>query len=154
MAQCFEAINDYRMALCFYNRFLKYIISSQNEYLIILRKISNIKKFIDESAVDITLELGKKHYENNEYYEALTEYENLIILNPELKSEYVDEINKLKSFIYSEEIITKNYLEKGNKLLLKGEIKGANKYFTEVTHLANPKSDEYKIAKSKLVNVK
>lgn len=154
MAQCFEAVNDYRMAYCFYNRYLKHIISVQDEYLLMLRKISNIKKLIDSSAIDITLELAKKHYENNEYYEALTEYENLIILNPEAKLDYIDEINKLKSFINSEDIITKNYLEKGNKLLIKGEIKGANKYFTEVMHLANPKSDEYKIAKSKLVNVK
>ena len=154
MAKCYESVNDYRMAYCFYNRYLKYIISLQDEYLLMLRKISNIKKFIDESSIDITLELAKKHYENNEYYEALTEYENIIILNPELKFEYVDEINKLNSFINSEDSITKNYLEKGNKLLLKGEIKGANKYFTEVMHLASPSSNEYKLAKSKLVNVK
>ena len=154
MAQCFESISDYRMAFCFYNRYLKYTISSQEEYLIMLRKISNIKRLLDSSATDITLELAKKHYENNEYYEALAEYENLIIINPELKSEYIDEINKLKTFINSEDIITKNYLAKGNELLLKGEIKGANKYFTEVMHLAHPKSNEYKLAKSKLVNVK
>ena len=39
-------------------------------------------------------------------------------------------------------------------VVLKGEIKGANKYFTEVMRLAHPKSNEYKLAKSKLVNVK
>ena len=154
MAKCYELVNDYRMAYCFYNRYLKYIISLQDEYLLMLRKISNIKKFIDESSIDITLELAKKHYENNEYYDALIEYENIIILNPELKFEYADEINKLNSFINSEDSITKTYLEKGNKLLLKGEIKGANKYFTEVMHLASPSSNEYKLAKSKLVNVK
>lgn len=154
MAKSYESVNDYRMAYCFYHRYLKYIISEQDEYLLMLRKISNIKKLIDESAIDITLELAKTHYDNNEYYEALMEYQNLVILNQDLKLEYADEINKLKSFINSEDSITKNYLAKGNKLLLSGEIKGANKYFTEVMHLANPNSNEYKLAKSKLVNVK
>lgn len=154
MAKCYEALNDYRLAYCFYNRYLKYIISVQDEYLLMLRKISNIKKFVDDSAVDITLELAKQHYKNNEYYEALTEYENLIILDSELKLDYIDDINKLKGFINAEDVITKNYLAKGNDLLVRGEIKGANKYFTEVMHLANPKSNEYKLAKSKLVNVK
>lgn len=154
IAQCFQAVNDYRMAYCFYNRYVKYIISSQGEYLEITRTIMNLKKMLDISASDITLEVAKQHYENNEYHEALIEYENYVILNPQLKSEYEHEINKLKSFVNSEEIITRKYLDKGKELLKRGETKGANKYFTEVMHLSNPKSDEYKFAKSKLGNVK
>lgn len=153
LAQCCQAIDDYRKAYCFYSRYLKFSISSQSEYLDIIKITSALKKQLDKTAIDISLEIAKRHYENNEYFEALFEYENYIILNPQAKVEYDDEIQKLKTFTNPERIITKKYIEKGNNLLLQGEIKGANKYFTEVLHLSNPKSEEYKIAKSKLVDV-
>ena len=154
IANCFEQTGDYRLAFCFYSRYLKYTISSQNEYLEITKRITNLKKLINVTAPDITLELAKKYYQNNEYYKALIEYENYSILNPQNAAEYISIINQLKSFVNSEQIITKQYLKKGDELLQKGEAKGANKYFTEVMHLSNPKSREYKLAKSKLVNVK
>lgn len=153
VAQCYQNINDYRMAYCFYNRYMKYTISSQSEYLEVIKIIQSLKRLLDSSAVEVTLELAKQHYSNNEYFEALTEYENYIILNPDAKDEYQHEIDKLKSFIHPEHIITRKYLEKGKTLLKQGEIRGANKYFTEVLQLSNPKSDEYKLAKSKISNV-
>ena len=154
IANCFEQINDYRQAFCFYSRYLKYTISEQNEYLNITKTITGLKKLIDITAPNITLEFAKKYYQNNEYYKALIEYENYTILSPQNADEHISTINQLKSFVNSEQIITKKYLEKGGELLQKGEVKGANKYFTEVMHLSNPKSREYKLAKSKLVNVK
>lgn len=154
LANCYEKTNDYRLAYCFYNRYLRYSISSQNEYLEITKKISNLKKMIDSSVIDITIEMAKQYYNNNEYYKSLLEYENCVILDSENKSEYEHFIKKLNSFINPESIITKNYIKKGKELLIRGEKQGANKYFTEVLHLANPKSDEYKLAKSKITNVK
>jgi len=50
-------------------------------------------------------------------------------------------------------MITDKYMQKGSDLFNKGEFRSANKYFTEVMNLSNPKSEEYKLAKSKLVNV-
>lgn len=154
LADCYEKTNDYRMAYCFYNRYLRYSISSQNEYLEITKKMSGLKKLLDSSVVDITLELAKQYYNNNEYYKSLLEYENCVILDSDNKFEYEDTIRKLRSFINPESIVTRKYLEKGKKLLMQGEKQGANKYFTEVLHLANPKSDEYRLAKSRIANVK
>ena len=154
LADCYEKTNDYRMAYCFYNRYLRYSISSQNEYLEITKKMSGLKKLLDSSVVDITLELAKQYYNNNEYYKSLLEYENCVILDSDNKFEYEDTIRKLRSFINPESIVTKKYLEKGKELLMQGEKQGANKYFTEVLHLANPKSDEYRLAKSRIANVK
>ena len=82
------------------------------------------------------------------------EYENCVILDSDNKFEYEDTIRKLRSFINPESIVTRKYLEKGKELLMQGEKQGANKYFTEVLHLANPKSDEYRLAKSRIANVK
>lgn len=154
LADCYEKTNDYRMAYCFYNRYLRYSISSQNEYLEITKKMSGLKKLLDSSVVDITLELAKQYYNNNEYYKSLLEYENCVILDSNNKFEYEDTIRKLRSFINPESIVTRKYLEKGKELLMQGEKQGANKYFTEVLHLANPKSDEYRLAKSRIANVK
>lgn len=154
MAECFEKVNDYRMAYCFYNRYLKYTISSQGEYLEITRKLAGLKKSLDTSAIEITQEVAKQHYYNNEYYEALIEYENCIILDSENKSDYEHHVKRIQNFLYPEEIITRNFLKKGKELLIQGEIKGANKYFTEVMALTHPKSEEYKLAKSKISNVK
>ena len=154
LADCYEKTNDYRMAYCFYNRYLRYSISSQNEYLEITKKMSGLKKLLDSSVVDITLELAKQYYNNNEYYKSLLEYENCVILDSDNKFEYEDTIRKLRSFINPESIVTRKYLEKGKELLMQGEKQGANKYFTEVLHLANPKSDEYRLAKSRIANVK
>ena len=154
LADCYEKTNDYRMAYCFYNRYLRYSISSQNEYLEITKKMSGLKKLLDSSVVDITLELAKQYYNNNEYYKSLLEYENCVILDSDNKLEYEDTIRKLRSFINPESIVTRKYLEKGKELLMQGEKQGANKYFTEVLHLANPKSDEYRLAKSRIANVK
>ena len=154
LADCYEKTNDYRMAYCFYNRYSRYSISSQNEYLEITKKMSGLKKLLDSSVVDITLELAKQYYNNNEYYKSLLEYENCVILDSDNKFEYEDTIRKLRSFINPESIVTRKYLEKGKELLMQGEKQGANKYFTEVLHLANPKSDEYRLAKSRIANVK
>lgn len=154
LANCYEKTNDYRMAYCFYNRYLRYSISSQNEYLEITKKMTGLKKLLDSSVVDITIEMAKQYYNNNEYYKALLEYENCIILDSQNHIEYDDIVRKLKRFLDPEAIVTKKYLEKGKDLLLQGEKQGANKYFTEVLHLANPKSEEYRLAKSKISNVK
>ena len=149
----YQAINDYRMAYCFYNRYMKYIINNQIEYLDTIKTIQSLKKQLDTTSAEVTLELAKRYYANNEYFEALIEYENYTILKPESKNDYQYEIEKLKSFTNPENIVIHKYLENGQTLLKQGEVQGANKYFTEVLQMANPKSDEYKLAKSKMSNV-
>ena len=54
------------MAYCFYNRYLKYSMSSQEEYLQTIKIVSTLKRQLDETVSDITLELAKRHYQNNE----------------------------------------------------------------------------------------
>lgn len=153
IAQCYEAINDYKNAYCFYKRYMKYIFNSPEAYLEFVKKTNSLKKQIDMSSTNDVLEKAKQHYENNEYYNAYIEYENYTILKPEEKENYLETINKLMLFINPEKIITKSYLKRASELLNQGERQGANRYFTEVMHLSNPKSDEYKIAKSRIANV-
>ena len=153
LAECYIKLSDYRMGICFYTRALKYSMSIQKEYLELTRNISNLKKMIDKSSSEVTLELANNYYNNNEYYQALIEYENYTILNPNKKTEFEPKINKLKSFVNAEDRVTNEYIQLGNQLLLKGENQNANKYFSKVIEMSNPKSKEYKLAKTKLVNV-
>jgi len=153
LAKSYEAIDDSRSAYCFYKRYLNFTISTQSEYLELIKKINNLRKQIDFYSSNVVLEMAKKHYENNEYYKALVEYENYVILKPESKDDYAETIKRIRSFLLPEQIITRKYLEKGKELLKTGEIDGAKRYFTEVMHLSNPKSNEYKLAKSKILNV-
>ena len=113
-----------------------------------------MRKQLDSSATDITREMAKQYYNNNEYYKSLIEYENCVILDKQHEADYDENIQKLRGFVNPESIITQRFLAKGNELLLQGEPKSANKYFTEVMVLTNPKSDVYKLAKSKIANVK
>ncbi len=153
LAKSYEAIDDARSAYCFYKRYLNFTISTQSEYLELTKKVSSLKKQIDFYSSNVVLEIAKQHYENNEYYKALVEYENYVILKPESKDDYTETIKKIRSFTLPEQIITRKYLEKGKELLKTGEVEGAKRYFTEVMHLSNPKSNEYKLAKSKILNV-
>ena len=154
IADSYEKTNDYRLAYCFYNRYIKYTLSNQREYLDITRKTAELRKQLDSSATDITREMAKQYYNNNEYYKSLIEYENCVILDKQHETDYDENIQKLRGFVNPESIVTQRFLAKGNELLLQGEQKSANKYFTEVMALTNPKSDVYKLAKSKIANVK
>src|SRR5574344_1173289 len=137
IAQCYEAMHDYKNAYCFYKRYMKYIFNSPEAYLEFVKKTNSLKKQIDMSSTNDVLEKAKQHYENNEYYNAYIEYENYTILKPEEKENYLETINKLMLFINPEKIITKSYLKRASELLNQGEKQGANRYFTEVMHLSN-----------------
>lgn len=59
----------------------------------------------------------------------------------------------LKSFLNPEARIIKACLEKGGELYADGDYRKANKYFSKVMLLSNENSSEYKLAKSRVVNV-
>ena len=60
---------------------------------------------------NVILEIAKQHYENNEYYKALVEYENYVILKPESKDDYTETIKKIRIFPFQLNLLQhfKNY---------------------------------------------
>ena len=62
-------------------------------------------------------------------------------------------IERLKSYITPEERIVRICLEKGGQFYNDGDFKTSNKYFSKAMLMANKNSIEYKLAKSRVVNV-
>ena len=93
------------------------------------------------------------YYDDNNYHLALMEYENCVILNERMLDKVGDRIDRLKSFINPEARIIKTCLEKGSEFYADGNYKTSDKYFSKVMLMANENSAEYKLAKSRVMNV-
>ena len=83
----------------------------------------------------------------------MLEYENCLLVNPELSEQLGRKVEFLKTFLNPEERIIKICLEKGGVLYSTGDYRKSNKYFTRVLSLSNEEDFEYKLAKSRIVNV-
>ena len=76
-----------------------------------------------------------------------------MLLSEKMKEELGDTVKKIRQFIYPEESIIRTSLEKADTLYKKKDFETANKYFSKVITLSSPDSQEYKLAKSRVVNV-
>lgn len=153
LASTYINIGDYTSAYCTMKRLLPLVIHNQPEYLSTMKLIKELDSSFDSKSSDGHKEWADKYFENNNYHLALFEYENYIMLNEEAKEEYEDKINRLRSFISPEAGIIKTSLEKGSAFYNKGDFKSSNKFFSKVMILSDRNSSEYKLAKSKVVNV-
>jgi len=152
LTSVFINLGDYTAAFCAMRRLLPLVIDDQEEYLSTMKLIKDLSSTFDEQSYVGHKEWGDNYFRENNFHFALYEYENCIILNEDLKNELSEKIDRLKSFINPEERVIKIGLEKGNQLQKEGDLKSANKYFTQVLLLSNPESNEYKIAKSRVTN--
>ena len=146
-------LGDFTGAYCSMRRLLPLVIHNQPEYLKTLQMIKDLNKSFDDMSSDGHKEWGDRYYAENNYHFALLEYENCVIVNEKMQNELEFKISRLKSFIAPEENIVKSCLEKGGILYAGGNYKEANKYFSKAMLLANENSSEYRIAKSRYVNV-
>lgn len=144
-------LGDYTAAYCMMKRLLPFLINNQKEYLKILNMTKTLSDSFNKMSYQGHKTWGDNYFNDNNYHLALIEYENCVLLNEELKSELSKRIEEIKRFINPEEILIKNCMKKGEKLVREGEIKLANNYFTRVMLLSDEKSGEYKLAKSKIV---
>ena len=77
----------------------------------------------------------------------------MCMLKDSLKDEFGERIERLKSFINPEERIIRICLEKGGTYYSNGDFKTSNKYFSKAMLMANKNSSEYKLAKSRVMDV-
>ena len=153
LASVYINIGDYTAAYCTMRRLLPLVLHNQPEYLKTMKVIKELDASFDELSFQGHLEWADRYYEENNYHLALFEYENCSIMKEGIYEELSDKIERLKSFINPEEKIIKSSLEKGRKLYEENNYKAANKYFSKVMTLSRDDSSEYKLAKSKIVNV-
>jgi tetratricopeptide (TPR) repeat protein len=132
---------------------LPLVLSRQKEYYEIIKTTNELESGFDINRADKHLELANKYYSENNYYLALFEYENSVILNSKLNNEYDLLIQRIKRFLNPETRIIKTCFEKGALYHSEGDYLKSNKYFTKIMTLADESSSEYKLAKSRIVNV-
>lgn len=153
LSSVFINVGDYTSAYCTMRRLLPLVLHNQQEYLRTLHLIKELNSAFDELSYRGHKEWGDKYYGDNNYHMALMEYENTIILNDGMQKEVGERVELLKSFLNPEARIIKACLEKGGELYADGDYRKANKYFSKVMLLSNENSSEYKLAKSRVVNV-
>ena len=153
LTSVFINLGDYTAAYCTLRRILPLVINNQEEYLNTMKIIKEINSTFDKQSYIGHKEWGDNYYRENNFHFALFEYENCILLNENMSEELKETIDKLKLFINPEPKIIQSCLDKGNKLYKDGNFKSSNKYFSKVIQLSDSETNEYKLAKSRMVNV-
>lgn len=153
LSSVFLNLGDYTAAYCTLRKLTPMVLNKQAEYLNTMRTIKELDSTFDSSSFQGHKEWADRYYDNNNYHLALMEYENCLILKDSMEVEVKDRIDRLKSFIYPEERIIKNCFEKGGEYYSNGDYKTSNKYFSKIMLLSHENSVEYKMAKSRIVDV-
>ena len=153
LASVYINLGDYTAAYCTMRRLLPLVIHNQSEYLRILQTVKELNSTFDDSSYLGHKQWADNYYADNNYHMALLEYENCIMLKDDLQEEIGDKIERLKLFINPEQRIIKTCLEKGEALYKEGDFITSNKYFSKAMLLSNENSVEYRLAKSRVVNV-
>lgn len=146
-------LGDYTAAYCCMKRLLPLVLNNQSEYLRITKALKELSSGFNTLSYAGHKDWAEKYYKDNNYHLALYEYENCVIINPDLTNEFGSIIQTLKSFINPEERIVKTCLEKGGEFYSNRDYKQANKYFSKVMTLTTEDTSEYRFAKSRLVNI-
>lgn len=153
IGDCYEELKEHSYAYCFYKRYLNKSISNQGDYLTGSKRLSKASIMITDDMREKHTQKAEECKNNSDFYGALEEYENCVLLNSNDEVKYVDLINDMKLHIDPETSLIKSYLEKGADMKKQNNFKESNKYYTKVMKLSNPQSQEYRLAKSGLSNV-
>ena len=153
LASAYINLGDYTGAYCMMKRLLPFVINNQPEYLKTMQIIKELNATFDEYSYQGHKEWGDKYFEDNNYHFALIEYENCAMLNESMKNKLNDKIMRIKSFLNPEDALIKSGIEKGESYYKSGDFKTSNKYFTKVMALSEEETAEYKLAKTRVVNV-
>lgn len=146
-------VGDFTGSYCVMKRILPLVMNNQKEYLEILKAIKPLEDSFDKLSIEGHKEWAEKYYSYNNYHFALFEYENCLIMDKNCSYDYSSIVQELKSFINPEERIIKSCFERGGFCYSNGDHKQANKYFSKIMTLSDENSPEYRLAKSRIINV-
>lgn len=146
-------LGDFTGGYCCLKRMLPLVLNNQKEYLDIVKTIRQLENSFDNMSYQGHLEWAENYYNDNNYHFALFEYENCIIIDGSKSSMFSEKIQRLKSYLNPEEKIIKSCFERGGTYYSTGDFRTSNKYFTKIMALSGVDTPEYKLAKSRIVNV-
>ena len=151
LAISYDLKQEFDYAYCYYDRYMNYIINDKEEYAKVNRRLLKIKPLLKEhpELVSKHLDLANKHLAKSEFNEAIDEFKNYSILNPEEKQQYKDMIEKLEAYLNPELELIKNCFDFGNRLMSEGKYTEAKPYFYRIMRLSSPEYLEFTKAKGK-----
>jgi len=146
-----DMIKQFNYAYCYYYRYMDFVVGDRDEYDKVNRRLHKIKPYLNENPnlVEEHLAKAKEHLSRSEFNEAIDEFKNYSILNPQAKDEYKDLIKKLESYLNPEIDIISSCFEKGNSLIQEGKYVEAKPYFHRIMNLSSPQFLEFSKAKAK-----
>ena len=146
-------VGDYTTAYCCLKRIIPLVLNNQKGYLEIINTVKQLENSFDKFSHQSHVDWAEKYYSQNNYHFSLFEYENCTIINSATLKDFDTIIQNLRRFLNPEERIIKTCFEKGATFFSTGDYKQSNKYFTKIMTLAAENSYEYKLAKSRVINV-
>jgi len=151
LAIAYDLKKEFDYAYCYYYRYMNYIMNDKQEYYKVNQRLLKIKPFLNENVkmVERHLELAKDHIAKSEFHDAIDEYKNYSVLNPEVQQEYKDMIKKLESYLEPELSIISSCFDIGNQLINEGKYSEAKPYFFRIMKLSSPQYLEFSKAKAK-----
>lgn len=151
LAISFDLMKQFDYAYCYYYRHMNFVIGDKEEYYKTNRRLQKIKPFLNENPdlVNKHLKLAEMHLANSEFDDAIDEFKNYSILNPEEHQKYKDIIKKLESYLNPEFSIIETCFEVGNNLMTQSRFAEAKPYFLRVMRLSSPQYLEFTKARAK-----
>ena len=153
LAISYDILKQFDYAFCYYTRYLKYIQSKPIELEKINTRCNKIKPILNENPYLVTkhLEKAQDAFSKCDYYKALDEFKNYIILNPLEQEKYIEQIIKIENFLSPDKHVIENCILQGRKTMEQDrDFAKAKKYFARILVLAPQTSQEYQEAKVKL----
>lgn len=152
LALSYDVLQQWDYAFCYYTRYGNLVMSDLTEYNKVVSRGHKIKPVLNSNPYLISrhLDYAKEAFAQCDYYKALNEFENYIILAPKEIETYGDMVTKLKTFLNPEKTIITSCQTKGKELLDARKFEEASKYFARILVLSKNGSLEYTDAKRKL----
>lgn len=153
LAVSYDLMKKFDYAYCYYSRYSKYIANKQMEIDKVTTRCHKIKPVLNANPYLITnhLEAAKQAFSECNYFKALNEFKNYIILEPSEQQNYIDLIIKIENYLSPDKCIIESCLQKGRKLMEKEhDLENAKQYFARVMVLASQDTQEYAEAKGRL----
>lgn len=152
LALSYDILQEYDYAYCYYTRYGRQVINNMTEYNKVVGRCHKIKPVLNANPYLIKrhLNLAKDAFADCDYFNAITEFTNYIILAPEEQENYGDFILKIESYLHPEQTMIKNCMAKGEKYFDERNFKEAAPYFSRVLILSQSGTLEYSDAKRRL----
>jgi len=126
-------------AYCMYNRYLKINRFNSYESNEIKHRAEELKLILEKSPEKARkhLEKAEEYFKNKFFQEALWEYENYIILNPESENAYMPKIMEIKDVLNPIKKAVKTAMEIGQKFMDQKQYEKAIQAYKRCIHLEN-----------------